>query len=274
MQNDIVYGVEMIEFGIPQADGSLPTSWTRFENIEDGSVSITSNQDTKTNIIPEDKDVPILVLYTPGDPDVFNFALLEISAINLQTLFNVVYDPTTTKVTVLSKRRHANLAIRLTTRPQFGVKKIFVYPNCMCEATYKNNVTKNALLAIAVAASVLSYKLDDDRDASYTVQKVNEDGTPINSVPTYDTTLDFTSAVSDTAAGVTGTIAAISSVVKLKFNAITSPTGTPANMVVKVAGTEVMSVDFPSDYLGKGFSYTDASAAVHYGNFAAGDVAV
>lgn len=274
MQNDIVNGVEKIEFGIPGLNGALPTSWTRFENIEDGSVSYTSNQDSKTSITPEDKDTPIITLYTPGDGDVFNFGLLEISPENLQALFNVNYDPATSTITILSQKKYANLAVRLTTRPQMGVKKIFTYRNCQCEVSYNNNFTKNALVSIRVAATIYSFKLGDGvTDALYTIQKVLADGSTIDATPSFDTTIDFTSDASPAAvSGVTATIGATNSTVKFKFNAIDSPSGTPENMVLHLGSSDVASIDFPSDYAGEIFQYIDSAGDPHSGVFTNGTV--
>lgn len=191
MTNDIVYGVEKIEFGISNGDDSVPASVIVFNNIEDGSVSYTSNKDTATSITPEDKDVPILVLYTPGDADTFNFNLLELSKQNLQALFNTVYDEVTSKFTILATKAHSNLWIRLTTRPQFGVKKVFIFPNTICDVSYKNNFTKNALVAIAVVASILAYNDADGNVCAYTIQKVNADGTTIDgTTPTVNAGID------------------------------------------------------------------------------------
>lgn len=273
MKTDIVYGVEKVEIGLSTGDLTTPGTIVVANNIEDGSVSYTSNKDTSTSIIPEDKDVPLITLFTPGDGDSFNFALLEFSDENLELIMNVLYDPSTSTTVVLAQKKHANLWIRLTTRPQFGVKKVYVFPCTICDVAYKNNFTKNALVSLAITATLSSYTdQTSGQDAIYTMQKVNADGSPINSNPTFDTTLDFTSAVTATAGGITGTIAATNATVKFKFNIISSPSGVPENMVLNLAGNEVMSVDFPSDYLNGTFSYIDSTGAVHPGVFASGNV--
>lgn len=271
MTNDIVVGVEKIEIGISNGY-AVPSTIVVVNNIEDGSVSYTSNKDNSTPIIPEDKDLPIIVLYTPADADTFNFAALEISEQNLAMLMGIVFDPSTSLITVLATKKHANLWIRLTTRPQFGVKKIFVFPNTVCDVAYKNNFTKNALVSIAITASILAYTDANNNVAAYTIQKVNADGSSINGTPSFDTTLDFTSAASVTLHGITGTIAATSSVVKFKFNQISSPVGTPENMVLHLSGDDVISVDFPSDYSGEVWEYIDASSVVYTGTFTNGTI--
>lgn len=183
MQTNIINGLEKLEFASLLAGGAIDdSSWVTVEDIEADSVSLTSNADTKTSIIPEDKDTAILVLYVPGDPDLFNFALLQMSPENLAKFFNTVYDPATSTILVQTKRKRANLAIRMTSRPQNGVKKILTFGNTSCEPSYKNNIAKNGLLSLAVAASILPYTTSAG-DTHHSEQLVNEDGTSINSTP-------------------------------------------------------------------------------------------
>lgn len=271
--NDLVFGVETVEITDILTDGTPnEAGWVRIEDIEEGSVSLASTADTTTPITPEDKDTPIIILYVPGNPDVYNFALLQLSPDNLQRFFNITYDASTSTVTVLAKKKHASVALRLTTRPQSGVKKIWTFKNTSCDATYKNNITKEGLLAIAIAASILSWKTTDGQDAAYTLQTVAEDGSTINSSPSYDTTLDFTSAVTDTDGGVTGTVAATNAVTKFKFNTIVSPIGTPQSMNVNKSGSLALVIDYPSDYQGKGFTFIDVGGVTHSGVFTNGTV--
>lgn len=273
MKTDIVYGVEKVEIGLSTGSLTAPSVIVVANNIEDGSVSYTTNKDTSTPIIPEDKDAALVTLFTPSAGDAFNFALLEFSDENIELIMNVEVDNSTTTTTVLAKKKHANLWIRLTTRPQFGVKKVFVYPVTVCDVDYKNNFSKNVLVALAITATLSTFVTDSGKDAIYTMQKVNEDGSPINSSPTFDSTIDFTTDASPAAvSGVTGTISATNATVKFKFNAISSPVGTPVNMVIKIAGVTKMSVDFPSDYLNSSFQYVDSTGGTHNGTFASGDV--
>lgn len=252
MATEIVYGVEKIELGTPGVNGALATDFVVIQNIEDGSVSYTANSDQKTNIIPEDKDAPLIVLYTPGDPDVFNFALLELSEANLIKLFNTEFDVVTSKVTVLAKRAKTPLAIRLTTRAQFGVKKVFVFQNCLASVTLKNNFTKNALVAIAVAADIMSFTTDAGNEAIYTVETVDgttgvaEDSTP----PTVSAGADQLS-VSATTATLTGTATAAGSktIVSTKWTkksgasaGITSPNALTTGLTGLATGTYVFTL--------------------------------
>lgn len=250
--NNIMNGVEKLEIGMSSNGVIDQTSWITSENIEDGSVSISSNADTKTNIIPEDKDVAILVLYTPGDPDVFNFGLYEISPENLQLYFNVVYVAATSKILVLAKKKYATLAVRVTTRPQNGYKQRVTYTNCSCVPSFKNNLTKNGLLAIEIAGSILPY-IDpaSGENALWFIELLNEDGSAVDSTPpTVSAGADQTS--STTSKSLTGTATATSpkTIVGTLWTQVSGPNtaviATPnaltCNMTGLVAGTYIFEL--------------------------------
>jgi len=111
----------------------------------------------------------------------------------------------TSTTTVLATRKSANLAIRLTTRPTNGVKKIITYPNTQCDTTYVNNFTKDALVQLGIVASIMSFLSVGGKDAIYTIQTVKADGTAINGTPptvsagTNSTTTTATKALTGTA---------------------------------------------------------------------------
>lgn len=253
MATEIVYGVQSVELGTPGANGALATDFVKIENIEDQSVSYTSNADTKTNIIPEDKDVPLIVLFTPGNPDTFNFGLLEISVANMQKLFNTEVDLANGIVTVLASRKQTPLAIRITTRPQFGIKRIFVFQNTLATVTWKGNFTKNALVSVSVVADLLSFKTTSGADAIFTIQTVDattgvaENETP----PTVSAGTDQT-AISTTTATLTGTASAAGSktIVSQLWTkksgpsgvAITTPSALSTGLTGLVTGTYVFTL--------------------------------
>jgi hypothetical protein len=243
MATEVVYGVESIWLGTPGPNGQLATDFVKISNIEDGSVSYTTNADTKTNIIPEDKDVPLIVLYTPGDPDTFNFGLLEMNEANYQKLFNTEFNAATSLITVLATRKQTPLAIKLITRPQFGVKKIFIFQNTLAAVTLKNNFTKNALVSISVVASVLSFKSPAGADAIYTVQTVDavtglpEDSTP--PVASAGTDITVSSGTTSSLVG-TGTATSPKTIVSQLWEQISGPNtsvlATPTALTCAVSG--------------------------------------
>lgn len=87
-----------------------------------------------------------------------------------------------------------------------------------------------------------------------------------SSIPTvFDTELEFSASVSDNASGVTGTAGVTDSDQLFEFNAISPRVGTPASMEIKVATVSELVIDFPTDYVGEYFLYTDKAGVEHTG---------
>lgn len=123
---------------------------------------------------------------------------------------------------------------------------------------------------IAALVGVIEYrrKFTEER----TVSPIY-DGAGTSIVPqTFDTSLTFVALTTDTDQGITGTAAVIDADTQFDFNAISPRVGTPMTMTVKVAGVTRLTVDFPSDYLGQYFLFTDPSAVDHTGNFVNGTI--
>jgi hypothetical protein len=89
---------------------------------------------------------------------------------------------------------------------------------------------------------------------------------------TFDTNLDFGAATTDSAAGVTGTVASTDADQQFEFNAISPAIGTPQSMSIEVATVEEITIDFTTDYTGQYFRYTDKAGVQHTGQFANGTV--
>jgi len=79
----IVHGVEQLELAVIDPNTGVQGAWVRAENVAPGTVSYTSNADTDTPIIPEDKDVAIIVLKTPGDPINLTLVYWNLASITL-----------------------------------------------------------------------------------------------------------------------------------------------------------------------------------------------
>ncbi len=91
---------------------------------------------------------------------------------------------------------------------------------------------------------------------------------------TFDTVQTFATETEVTNNGVTTTFTATDADLKFEFNKITTPIGSPANMVLTLAGTDVASIDYPVDYNGAAYRFTDAAGTVHNGVFASGSHAL
>lgn len=85
--------------------------------------------------------------------------------------------------------------------------------------------------------------------------------------------LTFASSTTATAPGVSVTAAATDPDTKLEFSGVSGPySGPNKTMLLKVSGTTELTVVFDPVYLGKPFTFTDAAAAVHTGNFVDADI--
>lgn len=241
MATEYVTGIEKIEFGVPGANGALPTAWVAINNIEENSVTYTGNTDNKTYVNVEDKDLPVLVLRTPGNPDTIAFATIEVSEQNYNALFNTAYDATKSTVTVLATRAPKVLAIRLTSRPQLGVKKVYTFPNVLAVAALKNNFTKNATVAISVTGDIMPFTTTTGQQAIYTVQTVNADNSTIDSVPpTVNAGADASVTAANTTLTGTATAADSKTISSTTWSQVSGPNqatlATPDALTTNVSG--------------------------------------
>jgi hypothetical protein len=92
------------------------------------------------------------------------------------------------------------------------LKKVYIFPNVICSITYKNNFTKNALVALSVQSDIYSYPNSVDPtlpDMLYIIQTVNADGTIIDqTLPTVSAGTDVSVSTGVTTATITGTATA------------------------------------------------------------------
>lgn len=175
-------GVEQVEWALGDRYGNV-TDWTRVENVQPDSVQRTLNNSTIAGFTPEDKDAPLFKIVTPPEnPGTITIGLTEQSPAIMDRLFNVIYDAATTKTVVLAKEKIAHLAIRLTSRPVNGRKRILTYMSIDAITGLANNIAKtvNEYLAITGTVNPWSYL---GQEAVYIDQWVNEDGSAINSTP-------------------------------------------------------------------------------------------
>lgn len=89
---------------------------------------------------------------------------------------------------------------------------------------------------------------------------------------TFDTLLSFAASTTPSGAGVSGTVTVVDADQSFEFNAISPRTGTPQSMNIRVASVLEAVIDFPTDYLGQPFNYTDKLGVEHAGVFAGGNV--
>jgi hypothetical protein len=140
------------------------------------------------------------------------------------------------------------------------------------------------ILATVAANVVLARGRDEIERISGTITWRNKNSPNRVDSPIFDngdivtpTTFDSqlvtaTDATPGPIAGVAATATGTDAEQSFEFNAITPQVGTPATMNIKVATALELVIDYPSDYIGSPFRYTDLAGAVHTGNFVNGDV--
>lgn len=222
----VMKGVEKAEWGTGNKFGII-SDWTQVENLQPDSVQRTKNNGTLAGFIPEDKDGPLFSIYTAPEPGTIAMGLAEQSPVNMQKLFNTIWNPATSTLVVLSKEKVANLAIRLTSRPVNGRRAIITYCNLDCLTGFSNNLAKGVNESLAIVGNIMPFYYLG-QEASYTMQWVNENGTPIDSTPstvsagTNSTTVVVTKALTGTA-----TPAAGKTILQTYWTQVSGPAGAP-----------------------------------------------
>lgn len=180
-----VGGVEMVRIApaVFTEAAVAAATWTQIEYIAEDTTQYTKNADTKTELIPADKDVAYVTFYAPGEADQIVIGILEQKPTIMSMLFNTVWTPATSKTVELAKRKIANLAIEITTRSmKDGRKQIIVLPNVQVITTYANNLSKTALQQLVLTGSVGSFKTTTGNlDAISIKTWVTDAGAPIDS---------------------------------------------------------------------------------------------
>ena len=178
----IMKGVETVEWGTGNKFG-IVSDWSRVENIQPDSVQRTLTNGTVAGFIPEDKDTALFKIVTAAENSgTITIGLAEQKPADMQKLFNVIYDALTTQLVVLAKEKLAHLAIRLTSRPVNGRKRILTYMSIDTQTGLANNIAKGVNEYLAITGTVNSWTYLG-QDAVYIDQWVNEDGSIINSAP-------------------------------------------------------------------------------------------
>lgn len=180
-----ISGIEKLEWAPASAVGSiLDANWKVIENITADSVSVTENNPTKTSLTPEDKDVPVVNFYAPGEGDVLTLSVLSQNPELLQQLYNVDYTAGTSTLEFKAKKKIANLAFRITSRPTNGKKTVSTYYNTEVLVSNSGNKTKTDVEKKVLTATILTYRpAGKTEDYVYKLQYQLPDGTPIDAEP-------------------------------------------------------------------------------------------
>ena len=177
-----ISGIETLEYAPASKVGTVAdNAWKRIENITQDSVSFVENNPTKSSINAEDKDVPVVNFYTPAEGDILNMSVLSQNPELLQELYNVDYTAATSTFDFKAKKKIANLAFRITSRPTNGVITRSTYFNTEVTVANNGNKTKTDVEKKVLAATLLTYRpAGKTEDYVYRLQYLTPEGDPID----------------------------------------------------------------------------------------------
>jgi hypothetical protein len=183
MAKTILSGIETIEYAAASTLGVVTdANWKKIENITMGSVSITESTQTKTDIMAEDKDTAVFSVYAPAEGDVLTLSVLDHNPTLLQELYNVKWTAATSTMDFKAKKKIANLAFRLTSRPVDGQKQVITFFNTEVQTTSDGAITKDGAQSKVLTATILAYRPSaETEDYIYSKKTVTASGAVVNS---------------------------------------------------------------------------------------------
>lgn len=183
MAEKVTLGVEKLRYAPASAVGVIaPEAWKQIDNITMGSVNYTEGSQTKTDIMVEDKDVALFSVYAPAEGDIFTFAVLDQNPTLLQELYNVVWTAATSTMAFKAKKKIANLAFELTSRPVNGFKTVLTFFNTEVQTTSDGAITKDSPQSKVLTATIKSYRPDGEtEDFIYSKTTLTAAGAVVNS---------------------------------------------------------------------------------------------
>ncbi|WP_316743864.1 PKD domain-containing protein [Pedobacter antarcticus] len=236
METFVMKGTDKVEWGTGNQYGVV-TDWTQLENLQPDSVLRTKNNGTLAGQVPEDKDSPLFTIYTAPEPGSITIGVMEQRPAVMQKLFNTIWSAANSTLVVLAKEKVANLAIRITSRPVNGRKAIITYMNVDALTGYSNNIAKTVQENLAITGTILPW-FYLGQEAHYIMQWVNEDGTPINSLPVnVSAGADTTSTTASKALTGTATAAAGKTIVQTYWSQVSGPNSASMTAPTALANT-------------------------------------
>jgi hypothetical protein len=183
MAKTILSGVETIEYAPASALGVVTdANWKKIEHITMGSVSHVEGTQTKNDVFEEDSDVAAFSTYSPAEGDQLIFSVLDQNPTLLQELYNVKWTAATSEMAFKARKKIANLAFRLTSRPVEGRKLVYTYFNTEVQTTSDGAITKDNAQSKVLTATLKGYRpAGETEDFIYSKKIVAADGTVINS---------------------------------------------------------------------------------------------
>ncbi|MEX6691258.1 hypothetical protein QTN47_27360 [Danxiaibacter flavus] len=264
MAKKAFYGLEYIKMGNVAPDGGMGTSLTTLGGIVEGTPILEVPEGTTTDFNIEDSDEPYYSVTVPGKKTL-KLSVYDIDVYILQKLWGGTVIPGATQTDPPTWQAPASQPqIEQSVEIKHRLGGVIKIARGKVVTTSQLKFQKNGLGQLDLTITILAPEKSGVPSWSMTAGTTD---TPL----TFDTAQTFTSVANKTDFGVTTTLPATNATVKFEFNKVASPSGTPMSMNIKAGGVQVALVDFPSDYNGQPFRFTNSSGTKYTGNFTNGD---
>lgn len=264
MAKKAFYGLDYIKMGPVAGDGGMGTSLTALGGIVEGTPILEVPEGTTTDFNIEDSDDPYYSVTVPGKKTL-KLSVYDIDAYTLQKFWGGTVIPGATQADPPTWNAPASMQqVEQSIEIKHKLGGVIKIVRGKVVVTSQLKWQKNSLGQLDLTITILAPEKAGVASWSFTGGTTD---TPL----TFDTAQTFVSAATKTDDGVTTTLAATNATIKFEFNAVDSPTGTPMTMNIKSGSTLVAVVDFPSDYNGQPFRFTDSAGVKYTGTFTDGD---
>lgn len=156
-------GIGVHSFEYSSNDGS---SWTKIENIVEGSIAFTFSDPTESNLNVEDKADPIATLRSKDTPDRIDLSFYNLSAAELVILAGGSAASELWSAPISTPL--INLAVRLTTEPFNGYYVIYIIKKAQILAKFAGAPSKKQAEQINVSCVIQAYSANNAAAAPFT----------------------------------------------------------------------------------------------------------
>lgn len=247
------------------ADGSPGTDFTRIGYTALDSFAFNEADPSEFRINVEEKQAPLKIKKTKGDLGI-TFNVADPDGVGFKKARGGDITTSGADRTYSEGDTFSDLEYTVLIVPEEGVKQIQIN-RASLYGKLANGLGKNNGLMLTITAVALA-PLKQGVPVWQFVENVAATVAP----SVYTGSMAFTADKTIIDSFVTATVPAVDPDLKFEFVKKSSAIGMPKQMTLKLAGATVANVNFPSDYMGEYFKFTDKDGAAHIGNFNSGDV--
>lgn len=175
-------GIKKVLIGPSSLTAAL-TGMFEIDNFAPGTFTRTENVDTIERIIADGKSAAYVTFSTPGDPDKISFSLLDQNPKVEQLMANINYDPTTSTITKLSKRKVASIALQIFTEVKNGKSAVITIPNIDATLGTADALTFNNVEKFVINGELKGFITVNGEEAISIKQWFDANGVALNASP-------------------------------------------------------------------------------------------